>query len=48
MSDAGLTDVGRRKAHARSDIIAAAAIAHFYDFAGLGEHDAFASGTGAL
>jgi hypothetical protein len=34
MSDARLTDVGHRKAHARSDIIAAAAIAHFYNFAG--------------
>src|ERR1700757_1191181 len=34
MSDARLIDVGHRKAHARSDIIAAAAIAHFYNFAG--------------
>jgi hypothetical protein len=34
MTDARLNDEGHRKAHARSDILAAAAIAQFYNFAG--------------
>ncbi len=34
MSDAQLNDVGHKEAHERSDILSAAAIAQFYNFAG--------------